>query len=160
MAVARNRGVAEARADVIMLLDHDDLWVPQKIEWQMDYLRAHPDVGVVAGHMQGFLDEGGEVVSEQMRQIIEAPRPFLYPSVLAFRRDVFMRIGEFNAEYDMASDFEWIVRLKQGNVDVHMLPQLVCHYRIHATNASRDLFGMQREMLRIVHRLRRSRNSL
>jgi len=158
VAAARNRGVAEARADVIMLLDQDDVWEPQKTALQMAFLREHPETEIVAGHMQGFLDVGGEAHSEQVRQLLERPQPFLFPSVLAIRRTMFARVGPFDSAYAMTSDFEWLVRVRQHGIAVHMMPDLVCRYRIHAANTSRDVFGMQREMLRAMHRLRRSGN--
>ena len=44
---ARNRGVQEARGDIIAFLDADDLWHPEKIERQLACFDAHPEVGAV-----------------------------------------------------------------------------------------------------------------
>jgi glycosyltransferase involved in cell wall biosynthesis len=42
--VARNRGVAEARRDLISFLDSDDEWLPGKVELQRRFMMARPDV--------------------------------------------------------------------------------------------------------------------
>ena len=48
-SIARNRGIAEAQGEFIALLDDDDLWPPDKLEWQVEALRRQPDVALIAG---------------------------------------------------------------------------------------------------------------
>jgi glycosyltransferase involved in cell wall biosynthesis len=43
VGAARNRGIAEARAQYVALLDHDDLWAPDKLAVQVAYMDAHPE---------------------------------------------------------------------------------------------------------------------
>ena len=48
VATARNRGIAEARADLIASLDADDIWSPSKIELQLAEMeRGGPRIGFV-----------------------------------------------------------------------------------------------------------------
>ncbi|MBI3408477.1 MAG: glycosyltransferase [Planctomycetes bacterium] len=44
---ARNRGIQEAKGDLIAFLDADDQWLPEKLSEQWQCLRAHPDAGLV-----------------------------------------------------------------------------------------------------------------
>jgi glycosyltransferase involved in cell wall biosynthesis len=159
VAVARNRGIAETRADVVMLLDQDDLWEPEKVVLQMAYLGAHPDVGAVAGHARAFAEPGIVAYSEEVRQLMARPRPFVFPSALAIRRAILARIGMFDPTYTLGSDMEWLIRARRYGVELHVLSELVCHYRIHAANASRDLSGSQRDLLRALRAARRRDNS-
>jgi glycosyltransferase involved in cell wall biosynthesis len=44
---ARNTGIRAAKGDLIALLDGDDLWMPQYIETQTEFLRRHPEYDLV-----------------------------------------------------------------------------------------------------------------
>jgi glycosyltransferase involved in cell wall biosynthesis len=48
VAGSRNRGVSEAKGDLIALMDGDDLWEPEKLARQVSAFEAHPDSGLIA----------------------------------------------------------------------------------------------------------------
>lgn len=47
VSVARNSAILASRAPLIALLDGDDVWEPNYLEVQLEYLEAHPEVDVV-----------------------------------------------------------------------------------------------------------------
>jgi len=49
MAASRNRGAAVARGNFLAFLDSDDVWMPRKLEEQLEILRAHPQAALVCG---------------------------------------------------------------------------------------------------------------
>jgi glycosyltransferase involved in cell wall biosynthesis len=57
-ASARNLGIEQARGELIAFLDADDYWEPCKLERQLEVLRKHPQVGLIASRY--FLQEPGE----------------------------------------------------------------------------------------------------
>jgi len=53
-AVPRNLALAVARGDYVAFLDHDDLWMRNKLERQVMVLDARPDVALVHSHLWEF----------------------------------------------------------------------------------------------------------
>src|SRR5687767_8981630 len=58
---ARWRSIQEAQGDWIALLDHDDLWLPEKLEKQVAALKKHPDAGVVFTRYRTFGPQSEEI---------------------------------------------------------------------------------------------------
>lgn len=56
---ARNTGIRASTADIVGLIDADDIWLPTKLEAHVELLRAEPRVGVSYSASR-FIDEAGE----------------------------------------------------------------------------------------------------
>jgi glycosyltransferase involved in cell wall biosynthesis len=79
VAAARNRAIAASRGAFIAPLDADDLWFPEKIEWQVRRLQqADSSVGLVYVWWVG-LDEADQIVGAAPRWDLEG---FVFESLL------------------------------------------------------------------------------
>jgi glycosyltransferase involved in cell wall biosynthesis len=61
-AIARNAGIAASGGVYVAMLDSDDMWKPEKLSHQIEFLETHPNVALVATHAI-CIDSDGNVVS-------------------------------------------------------------------------------------------------
>jgi glycosyltransferase involved in cell wall biosynthesis len=61
---ARNEGLARANGDFVAFLDGDDRWTPNKLTYQLDVMRAEPDMAAVFSNFVRF-NEYGEYPRDQ-----------------------------------------------------------------------------------------------
>ena len=52
MSASRNLGLSHARGEFIAFLDADDVWLPEKLEEQLEILNSHPEAAMVYGGTQ------------------------------------------------------------------------------------------------------------
>jgi glycosyltransferase involved in cell wall biosynthesis len=131
LAGARNTGRALARGDFIASCDDDDRWHAPKIELQMRWLRAHPDIRVVGTGIRLLMPAGrivhwpGRSAVVQQDDLLRSRMKELHSSTLLVRRDTFDLVGGYDEAlpFGYAEDYEWLLRaVRLGPVGVVTVP--------------------------------------
>jgi glycosyltransferase involved in cell wall biosynthesis len=131
VSAARNRGIAEAKHDLIAFLDADDVWLPGKLRVQLEVLSAHPEAVVVFG---GFplwrADRAGHFVPWRAypavpaeTRVSEARSGWLFarlmngllvgPSTAVARRAALLASGGFDERLRVGEDYDLWLRLSR-----------------------------------------------
>jgi GT2 family glycosyltransferase len=156
-SAARNLGVRHARGDYVLVVDgHCELRTP-------DYLRRLVAVferwGVESVGRPQPLDVTGASRLQRAIALARAsrlghnPGSFIYAGAggfvppqsvaVAYRRDVFGRVGAFDESFDACEDVEFNHRLHAAGGRCYFAPQLAVHYHPRA-----NLGGLVYQMLR------------
>ncbi|MDX6767714.1 MAG: glycosyltransferase family A protein [Candidatus Methylacidiphilales bacterium] len=145
---ARNWGVESARGPWLAFLDSDDLWLPEKLEWQIRHLGTHPATDLVFGHRQSFISP--ELLHSLDLKVDTTIQPSIYSSCLMLRKDTFEKVGPFDPKERVTEFVEWFSRAQEMGCTNFVLPQLLCKRRVHLHNTVRDRAHMNRQYTRVL----------
>ena len=142
-AAARNVGIAAARGEFIALLDDDDLWPPDKLEWQVEVLRSTPEAVLVYGSAEMMGDqEGGLYPLDNgprgwVQDVLRYKTFILSPGQALIRRQAIIDAGGFDESIWGADDWDLYIRMAR-TASFEYRFRTALKYRLHASNASRD----------------------
>jgi glycosyltransferase involved in cell wall biosynthesis len=157
VAAARNTGIRNAAGDLIAFLDQDDLWLPKKLELQVEYLLNHPDVPLVHANVD-CIDDAGEAVNFHWDTGVEGmcfrelfARNRIAVLTVVVRIECLREVGLLNENLPGLDDYELWLRIARRFPIGHM-EDVVALYRFHDLNVSRDCFDMTyRELKALQH---------
>jgi len=136
VSIARNRGILEARGDIIAFLDSDDMFAPSKLEKQLRFLEEHPEYDICYCEIANFSDIAQDELSERQQKVMAADVDNILPSA-CIRRSVFEQCGFFDVTLSAGEDTEWIYRVQRMKPGCFFtLPEILYHRRIHNENLS------------------------
>jgi len=142
-SAARNTGIKRSKGKFIAFLDDDDMWMPSKLEKQLDLINKSLEIGVVYS---------GVWIINGSGKIRGSKPPFLrgniFPDMLKknyvgscstvlIRKECLSGIGLFDEDLSAGQDFDlWIRLAKHYQFDYVNEPLVL--YRVHKKRVSTD----------------------
>jgi len=144
-ASAFNRGIPEARGEIVAFLDGDDWWAPGKLTAVAEGFAAMAEVGLI-GHGVTEVHLDGRQRTEVPREVsrfrltslesaktFRMQRGFLGTSRMAYRREILSRIGCVPEALKFEAD-EYLFTLAGLFADILILREPYTFYRVHDAN--------------------------
>jgi glycosyltransferase involved in cell wall biosynthesis len=139
-AAAFNAGFAASSGELLMLLDSDDYWPPEKVRLVVEQF-SDPEVGIVQHPLRDVDVEGRPLPTNlpnwparyALEDLLAGNTPLAAASGLALRKDLLAKIGPIPLDIRFASDIYLITHglffSKSAN-----LPGFLGVHRIHGAN--------------------------
>ncbi|HEX5035296.1 MAG TPA: glycosyltransferase family A protein, partial [bacterium] len=160
-AAARNFGARAAETEYLAFLDSDDLWLPRKLEIQIDFLEENPECRFCQTEETWYRD--GVRVNPMKKhakpsgQVFEAclSRCLISPSGVMFRREFFEELGGFDESFEVCEDYELWLRAALRSPFRTLEEPLTVKRGGHGDQLSRAHWGMDRFRVEALEKLLR-----
>jgi hypothetical protein len=141
LAEARNAGCFLAQGRYIAIMDADDISLPERLMWEVEFMEKHPEVGVLGGAKEWvdatgrFLFMNGDPTEDhEIRSALSVRCAFCQPTVV-IRSEAFALVGGYRAAFAPAEDYDLWLRIAE-HFQCANLKQVVLKYRIHPYQVS------------------------
>ena len=147
--------ISYCQSDYLALCEGDDFWIdPNKLQTQLDFLKEHPDYGMVHGDVsyfyQGKNQLGGSANKSQgvifptgfiFEQYLTNKKLFIYTATVMIHRELFIRSTNydlFNERGWLAQDLPTWLELSQ-HTKIGYIDRVLSGYRLANESASRSV---------------------
>lgn len=153
---ARNNAILNSTGEFIAFLDHDDIWLAEKLEKQVAIMRGNPDIAFChtdfevidgAGKRTG---PGWAAAHSGYAEMMRDPGGGCLSSIFV-RRRALTATGLMDEYLMHTGDWDMMLKVARRGKQA-FIPDILCQYRIHSNNTSRNYSMMCREALNVMEK--------
>jgi glycosyltransferase involved in cell wall biosynthesis len=149
-AEAINKAVKLAKGDFFAFLDHDDLWLEDKLANQIYAFNADPDLELVFGLVQQFYSPE---LDDSFKAKIKCNSNLMLghiPSSTMVKRESFFRVGLLESNLKLVSFPQWYTKAFDLGLKTVTIPELFTRRRLHYDNMGFKNCSYKKEYLHIL----------
>ncbi len=130
---AMNKGINLANGEIIGILNADDFYSPDTIlNVANAFLKTNADV--FHGDIILLNDKHETRMQPDINKMMEQPSVF-HPTCFV-KKQVYSKIGDFNTDYKISADYDFLLRCLKSNFIFEYIPQVLTYFRPGGMSAS------------------------
>ena len=157
IASAKNAGISLSHAEFVAFLDHDDLWVPDKLMLQMECFIENPQAGLVYTKYTSFKN-GKELRTKPekgysgwiFKELLS--KSFIQTSTVVVKRECLDAVGPYDETFFLGDEYDMFLRIAR-KFQCGFVDKGLTRYRVHDTNASNNDFLFDNENLGVYKKV-------
>ena len=140
---ALNKGFQIARGDVLAWLNADDIYYPTAVQEAVEYLVAHPGIGLVYGDCD-LIDEKGQKIGQfdarqtNYHRLMQGRGNIPQPAAF-WQRSLWDRLGPLDTSFQFAMDYDLWLRFARAS-EIRYVPQRWAGFRMHEGTKTSQIF--------------------
>ena len=127
------KGFRMAQGGVLAWLNSDDTYLPGALQAAADFLRDHPDTGLVYGDTY-YSDAAGAIIGNYKTDDFDlgklASANIICQPAAFFRKGAFEAVGGLDETLDFVMDYDLWIRIGR-RFSCHHIHQMIATYRLH-----------------------------
>ncbi len=154
-----NQGLALSAGEWVVLMHADDVMMPTRIERQLAFVAAHPELAAASSWVK-HINAEGEIIAkgdspllthEAVQKLYAANElvGFNHPATI-LRKKAVQAVGGYRRQFRVNEDIDLWNRLLEHGYQIPVQPEYLLKYRIHAESASIARARVIRQQLRWV----------
>lgn len=133
---AMNKGLALANGEIIAILNADDYYYPETIQWVADQF-DQSKADVVYGDLTKLRVLNNKQYFKTIQpdiNLMEQTMPIFHPATFV-KKEVYDKVGRFNENYQLSADYDFIYKTYKAGFQFDYLPKTLTVFRIGGATA-------------------------
>lgn len=151
---ARNFGTSKAHGNFLAFLDSDDIWEPNKLDIQMNFLQSHPEIKLIScgSYIMGNSRKRkfhirGDLSGDLFLTLYQ--RSFINTSSVVLTQDCFFQVGPFDETIQTAEDYDLWLKVARHFPMAYLDTPLV-GIRKHPDKLSKNKIELRKNAIQVL----------
>lgn len=146
-ATPKNVGIEKAKGEYIAFLDHDDEWLPEKLEKQLQIFEKSNDekLGLVSCFINIRNNDKGTIIAKHHNLYRDNALKILLQfnflatsSCIMTKSEVLRNVGLFDTNFRVSDDWDMWIRILKFGYKIDYAPQYLINYFMYEANLSNN----------------------